>query len=91
MSEAPTRADIEMVAIVLYESDCRSFDKGRASWYSGGLSTQDNQVRAAVVATASYAPWAELERQERARWRARAMEMLEESHPLTEVDDGYTY
>ncbi|UTC29269.1 hypothetical protein BAMBUS_01870 [Brevundimonas phage vB_BpoS-Bambus] len=91
MTGEPTRAELETVAIALYESDCRSFDKGKASWHSGGLSTQADQVRAAVVATAGYAPWAALERRERALWRAEALNLLQESHPLDEIDDGYRY
>ena len=87
----PSRAEIESVAIALYESDCRSFDKGRPSWIGGGLSVQDNQVRAAVSAWAAYAPWAELEVRERERWRKEAVAMLSEPHPYEEVDDGYPY
>lgn len=87
----PTRAEIESVAIALYESDCRSFDKGRPSWTGNGLSTQVNPVDAAVTAWASYAPWAELEVRERERWRKEAADMLAEPHPYTEIDDGYPY
>ena len=87
----PSRAEIEIVAIALYESDCRSYNKGRSAYSSSNLAYQENQVRAAVVATASCAPWAELDQQERARWRKEAQDMLEEAHPLEEVDDGYRY
>lgn len=87
----PTRAEIETVAIALYESDCRSYDKGRPSYGSGGLTYAENQVRAAVVAWASYAPWTELTHKERARWRTEAAHMLSEPHPYAEVDDGYAY
>lgn len=78
-----TRAEIEQVAISLYESDCRYYDKNVMA-YGSQLAFVDNQVRAAVVSWASHKSWTELHPKDRERWRNQAVAMLDEAHPYVE-------
>jgi hypothetical protein len=72
-------AEIEPVAIAMYESECRAYDSGGYRSMGNQLAYQDNQVRAAIVAWASQKSWEDLEPQERERYRDRANDMLLES------------
>lgn len=67
---------IEPIAIALYESDCRAFNTQR---YSYDLSYRENPVRDQVLSWGGALSWANLEPEERQRWRAVAVEMLEEA------------
>lgn len=79
MMADPTRAEIEQVAIALYESDCRDYNQGSPSYSSGGLDGAGDPVQSAVVRWANKPAWHRLDRPQRAYWRRAAVEMLEET------------
>lgn len=74
----PTRAEIETMAIALYESDCRDYNQGSPSWTSGGLDVARHPVQSAVVRWADKPAWHRLEQPQRAYWRREAVAMFGE-------------
>ena len=78
MTRAFSAAEIEPVAIALYESESRAYDSGSYS-FGNQLAYQENQVRAAIVAWASRPSWVDLTPEEREKYRDDAERLLLEA------------